>query len=158
MEINKNTTLVNLRHVIKNIFISKRKEAEVTKNYIERLKIKTPSLYQKVMNLSGGNQQKVVLAKWLFSNPKLIIFDEPTRGIDVGAKAEIYELINRMVLEGIGVVIISSELPEILGICDRILVMHNGSLAGEMNREDASQERILRYAAGLETERLQGCV
>ncbi len=152
MGVHKNTTLVNLKQVIRNFFINRREEAGVTSSYIQRLKIKTPSIHQKVVNLSGGNQQKVVLAKWLFSDPKVIMFDEPTRGIDVGAKAEIYELINSMVGEGIGIVIISSELPEILGICDRVLVMHNGSIAGELDRSQATQEKILRYAAGLETE------
>jgi ribose transport system ATP-binding protein len=101
-----------------------------------------------VQNLSGGNQQKVVLAKWLFTQSRVLIFDEPTRGIDVGAKVEIYRLMNELVERGAAVLMISSELPEILGMCDRILVMHEGRLAGELPRTAATQEAIMRLATG----------
>ena len=96
------------------------------------------------MNLSGGNQQKVVLSKWLFSNPEVLILDEPTRGIDVGAKYEIYTIVNQLASEGKGIILISSELPEILGVCDRIYVMNEGRIVGEMPRAEATQERIMQ--------------
>lgn len=100
------------------------------------------------MNLSGGNQQKVIIAKWLLANPKILILDEPTRGIDVGAKYEIYNLMNQFVDQGVGIVMISSELPEILGMSDRILVMQKGKIAGELMAEDATQEKIMTLATG----------
>jgi ABC-type sugar transport system ATPase subunit len=105
---------------------------------------------QKVVNLSGGNQQKVVLAKWLSLNPMLLIVDEPTRGIDVGAKAEVHQLLSKLASQGVAILMISSELPEILGMSDRILVMREGRIAGELEREDASQEAIMSLATGLE--------
>jgi putative multiple sugar transport system ATP-binding protein len=98
-----------------------------------------------VVNLSGGNQQKVVLSKWLFANPDILILDEPTRGIDVGAKYEIYTIINRLASEGKGIILISSELPEILGVCDRIYVMRDGKVVGELPAKDATQELIMTY-------------
>jgi ABC-type sugar transport system ATPase subunit len=115
---------------------------------MEEIRIKTPSEFQLAKNLSGGNQQKVVVAKWLFSRSKILIFDEPTRGIDVGAKVEIYNLMTALVEKGIGVIMISSELPEILGLCDRILVMHQGQIQGELTRAEATQEKIMYYATG----------
>ena len=105
--------------------------------------MRTPSLEQPVQFLSGGNQQKVVLSKWLFANPDILILDEPTRGIDVGAKYEIYTIINRLASEGKGIIMISSELPEILGVCDRIYVMNNGRIVDEMPSQEASQEKIM---------------
>jgi ribose transport system ATP-binding protein len=110
--------------------------------------IKTPSSEQQVQNLSGGNQQKVVLAKWLFTQSRVLIFDEPTRGIDVGSKVEIYQLMNRLAATGAAIIMISSELPEILGMSDRILVMHEGRIAGELSKEDATQEKIMWLATG----------
>lgn len=101
-----------------------------------------------VQNLSGGNQQKVVLAKWLFTESRVLIFDEPTRGIDVGAKVEIYKLMNELVRQGVAVLVISSELPEIIGMCDRVLVMHEGRIAGEVSGEATTQERIMELATG----------
>jgi len=117
-------------------------------DYVDRLNIRTPHLQQKTRYLSGGNQQKVVLAKWLASNPKILILDEPTRGIDVGAKAEVYALINQLAQAGIGIIMISSELPEILGMSDRILVMAEGRVAAILDRDAADQERIMAYASG----------
>ncbi|HTN61355.1 MAG TPA: ATP-binding cassette domain-containing protein, partial [Devosia sp.] len=106
--------------------------------------IRSSSVFQLTGNLSGGNQQKVVLSKWLFSNPDLLILDEPTRGIDVGAKYEIYTIINKLAEEGKGILVMSSEMPELLGICDRIYVMNEGRIVGELSGEEASQEKIMR--------------
>ena len=105
---------------------------------------------QKVINLSGGNQQKVVLAKWLALNPRILIVDEPTRGVDVGAKAEVHQLLNQLAGQGVAILMISSELPEILGMSDRVLVMREGRLAGELSRAEATQETIMSMATGLE--------
>jgi ribose transport system ATP-binding protein len=116
-------------------------------SYVEKLKIKIRDLNQQVRDLSGGNQQKVVIAKWLCQNVKLLIIDEPTRGIDIGAKLEVYELMQELVEKGVGIIMISSELPEILGVCDRILVMSGGRITKELLREEATQEKILSYAA-----------
>lgn len=123
-------------------------ENNAAAKYIKELRIKTPSLNQKVTYLSGGNQQKVVLSKWLCCQADVLIFDEPTRGIDVGSKAEIYELMNQLTASGVGVIMISSELPELLGMSDRILVMHQGRISGEFTSEEATQEKILHSALG----------
>ena len=111
--------------------------------YRQALRIRTPSIYQRAINLSGGNQQKVVLSKWLFTEPQVLILDEPTRGIDVGAKYEIYGIINDLAAQGKGVIVISSEMPELLGICDRIYVMNEGRFVDEMPAKEASQEKIM---------------
>ncbi|MBE5879171.1 MAG: sugar ABC transporter ATP-binding protein [Lachnospiraceae bacterium] len=140
-----NTTLANLSAVSKNGVINKVKEYEVASDYREKLKTKCPSVEQNVGNLSGGNQQKVLLAKWMFADPEVLILDEPTRGIDVGAKYEIYCIINQLVAEGKSVIMISSELPEILGMCDRIYVMNEGKIVGEMDAAQATQESIMSY-------------
>ena len=150
LDVRKNITLANMAAVIRSLFISKKVETKVSDEYVGALRIKTPSIFQKTRNLSGGNQQKVVLAKWLFAKPEVLIFDEPTRGIDVGAKAEIYELMNNLLAEGICVVVVSSELPEILQICDRIIVMHEGRITAEVMGREATQERILSYSTGIE--------
>ncbi len=148
MAVRENVTLANLSILSRLGFVSRRREKTVASKFVEDLLIKTPSIEQAVQNLSGGNQQKVVLAKWLFTKSKVLIFDEPTRGIDVGAKTEIYQLMNRLAAEGVAIIMISSELPEILGMSDRILVMHEGSLAGELSREEATQEKIMHLATG----------
>jgi ribose transport system ATP-binding protein len=119
-----------------------------SQEYVDRLNIRTPHLQQKAMYLSGGNQQKVVVAKWLASNPKVLILDEPTRGIDVGAKAEVHALMSQLAKAGMGIIMISSELPEILGMSDRILVMSEGRVAAILDREEATQEVIMTYASG----------
>ena len=116
-------------------------------DYKNKLNTKCPTVEQNVGNLSGGNQQKVLLAKWMFTDPDILILDEPTRGIDVGAKYEIYCIINQLVAEGKSVLMISSELPEILGMCDRILVMSGGRLAGEVDAKNTTQEEIMALAA-----------
>ncbi len=139
----RNTTLANLDGVSDKLVIDENREREVAENYRQSLQIRTPSVFQKVVNLSGGNQQKVVLSKWLFANPKVLILDEPTRGIDVGAKFEIYTIINELAEQGKSVVLISSEMPELLGMCDRIYVMNEGAFAGELDGAEASQEKIM---------------
>ncbi len=139
----RNTTLSALEKVSRRGVLDRAEERKVAEGYREALRIRTPSVFQEVMNLSGGNQQKVVLSKWLFTDPEVLILDEPTRGIDVGAKFEIYGIINKLVAEGRGVVMISSEMPELLGMCDRIYVMREGAFVGELARADASQERIM---------------
>lgn len=139
----RNVTLANLRGVSTSGILSAGREAQVAERYRTALGIRTPSVQQKVVNLSGGNQQKVVLSKWLFTDPQVLILDEPTRGIDVGAKFEIYSIMNDLVAEGRGVVMISSEMPELLGMCDRIYVMNEGRLVGELDRNQATQERIM---------------
>ena len=140
-----NTTLANLDAVSTRTVIDKDKEYAVAVDYKEKLKTKAPSVEQNVGNLSGGNQQKVLLAKWMFADPDILILDEPTRGIDVGAKYEIYCIINQLVAEGKSVIMISSELPEILGMCDRIYVMNEGRMVGELDGKDATQEKIMSY-------------
>lgn len=141
--ISMNTTLPSLKKVSFKGIIDKDKEYEVANNYKEKLKTKCTSVWQNVGNLSGGNQQKVLLAKWMFTNPDILILDEPTRGIDVGAKYEIYCIINELVAEGKSVILISSELPEVLGMCDRIYVMCDGRIVGELGKEEATSETIM---------------
>jgi ABC-type sugar transport system ATPase subunit len=143
-----NMTLRVLDKFIKFAKVNKTKEDEIINTYIENLAIKTPSKSQLVSNLSGGNQQKVVIAKWLAAKPKILILDEPTRGVDVGAKAEIYAIMNRLVEEGVSIIMISSELPEIINMSDRVVVVHNGSIAGILNRDEFSQEKIMHLATG----------
>ncbi|WP_349539177.1 multiple monosaccharide ABC transporter ATP-binding protein [Sagittula sp. NFXS13] len=141
--ITRNITLSNLPEVATGAVLSQHRETQVAEKYRQDLGIRTPGVFQKVVNLSGGNQQKVVLSKWLFAGPEVLILDEPTRGIDVGAKYEIYGLINDLAAAGKGVVMISSEMPELLGMCDRIYVMNEGAFVGEMPAAEASQERIM---------------
>jgi ribose transport system ATP-binding protein len=148
MSVRENATLANLKAIVRGGLLRQREERDVTSKFVDELRIKTPSVDQAVQNLSGGNQQKVVLAKWLFTHSNVLIFDEPTRGIDVGAKVEIYRLMNDLVRRGVAVLIISSELPEVIGMCDRILVMHAGRIAGELASEGATQEHIMHLATG----------
>ncbi len=143
-DIKKNITLANLGGVSQAAVIDEGREHAVANDYRRALNIRCRDVFQQTVNLSGGNQQKVVLAKWLFANPRVLILDEPTRGIDVGAKYEIYTLINRLAAEGKGVIMISSEMPELLGMCDRICVMNEGAFVSELAAADASQERIMR--------------
>lgn len=148
MDIKNNVTLSSLEAMSKLSLINGNEAIKQTNQYVEDLRVKTPSIEQKCGNLSGGNQQKVVLAKWLLTKPKVLILDEPTRGIDVGAKFEIYNIMNRLVDEGVCIIMISSELPEVLGMSDRILVMHEGKLTKDFCWQDATQENILTYATG----------
>ncbi len=140
----KNITLANLSGISKHLVIDEQAEDTVAMEYLQRLSIRCANVHQKVMNLSGGNQQKVVLAKWLFSNPDVLILDEPTRGIDVGAKYEIYSIMGQLAEAGKCIILISSEMSELLGMCDRILVMNDGKVVGEFQDGDASQENIMR--------------
>ena len=143
MSVKRNTTLVNMKRVLRAGVISSSLEEKLSKEYADKLHVVTPSMETEVQYLSGGNQQKVVIAKWLFQNSEILFLDEPTRGIDVGAKAEIYRLINRMAKEGKTIIMISSEMPELLGMCDRIMVMHEGHKMGELNAAEATQEKIM---------------
>ncbi|MBE6089143.1 MAG: sugar ABC transporter ATP-binding protein [Clostridium beijerinckii] len=141
-----NINLSNLEKISKFKVVNDKKARENAESYIKGLRIKTPSMNQLAKNLSGGNQQKIIIGKWLSRNPKILIFDEPTRGIDVGAKYEVYELMQRLVEGGIGVIMISSELPEIIGVSDRVIIFREGSVAGELEKKDYSEENILSYA------------
>jgi len=123
-------------------------EEDETGSYVKTLHIKTPSLQQKALYLSGGNQQKVVIAKWLCSKADILIFDEPTRGIDVGSKVEIYQLMNQLAAEGVAIIMISSELPEIMGMSDRIIILRHHEIVGEITAKTATQEAVMRYALG----------
>ena len=143
MSVKRNTTLVNMKSVLRAGVISSSLEEKLSKEYADKLHVVTPSMETEVQYLSGGNQQKVVIAKWLFQNSEILFLDEPTRGIDVGAKAEIYRLINRMAKEGKTIIMISSEMPELLGMCDRIMVMHEGHKMGELNAAEATQAKIM---------------
>ncbi len=143
MSVKRNTTLVNMKRVLRAGVISSSLEEKLSKEYADKLHVVTPSMETEVQYLSGGNQQKVVIAKWLFQNSEILFLDEPTRGIDVGAKAEIYRLINRMAKEGKTIIMISSEMPELLGMCDRIMVMHEGHKMGELNAAEATQAKIM---------------
>ena len=142
-----NIGLPNLKRY-RGFLLNKKREREDAQEMKEKLAIKTPTIGTEAQNLSGGNQQKVVIAKWLLQNPVVFIMDEPTRGIDVGAKYEIYKIMCDLAAQGAGVIMISSELPEIIGICDRTLVMAEGRITGEVTREDFSQERIMSFALG----------
>ncbi len=144
--INYNTSIVNLDQVCTGGFLDAKKEKALAQKYIDMLATATPSTEQEVRLLSGGNQQKVVLSKWLAVDSDILFFDEPTRGIDVGAKAEIYKLMCRLAQQGKAVVMISSDLPELIGICDRIYIMREGTISGCVERADFSQERVMEYA------------
>jgi hypothetical protein len=144
--VEENTVISSLNDFVKGIFIDKAKSKEVSQKYVESLKTKTPSVSQLVKKLSGGNQQKVVIAKWLVKNSDILIFDEPTRGIDVGAKSEIYALMERLAKEGKSIIMISSELPEVLRMSDRVIVMCEGRITGILDIAEANQEVIMQSA------------
>ncbi|HBV67540.1 MAG TPA: ABC transporter ATP-binding protein, partial [Clostridiales bacterium] len=145
-DIKNNITLGNLNSLSSNGIINENEEINVANKYKDDLTIKAPSIEQLLSNLSGGNQQKVSVGKWLFTEPKILILDEPTRGIDVGAKYEIYTIMNRLIDEGLSIIMISSELPEVLGMSDRIYVMAHGEITGELNIKDATQDEIMKMA------------
>ncbi|BDR73572.1 ribose import ATP-binding protein RbsA [Clostridium tetani] len=147
MSVGNNISLCNLKKYENSIKkINKEKESKEIDDYIKKLSVKTPSANQIIKNLSGGNQQKAIIAKWIMISPNILIIDEPTRGIDVGAKKEIYEVLNEIKSLGKAIIMISSDMPEVLGISDRILVMSEGNLSGELSREEATQEKIMKYA------------
>ena len=147
LNIRENTVISSLKRHKKGFYLSEKSMKEDTQKYIDALRTKTPSQETKIRALSGGNQQKVILGRWLLTDPEVLLLDEPTRGIDVGAKYEIYQLIIDLANRGKVVIVVSSEMPELLGICDRIMVMSGGRLAGEINAEEATQELIMTYAA-----------
>ena len=152
IEINENNhNSYNLEKIVNSNYeyfytINDNEEIKVANYYKDSINIKAPSIEQKVGNLSGGNQQKVQLAKWMFVHPKVLILDEPTRGIDVGAKFEIYTLMNKLVEQGMSIIMISSELPEVLGMSDRLYVMSEGTITGELSREEATEEKVMALA------------
>lgn len=146
--IRENMTLASLDKIAGFGSINEADERTRCNDFVKTLRIKHGSLENRISSLSGGNQQKVILGRWLMTAPKVLILDEPTRGIDVGAKYEIYNIMNELVSKGVGIIMISSELPEVLGMSDRILVMHNGRISGEMTYEEATQERVMNYAMG----------
>ena len=148
LDIRENTTISNLKkYKIKKFLLSKKMMKRDTDWAIKSMRIKTPSQKTQIRTLSGGNQQKVIFARWLLTNPEILMLDEPTRGIDVGAKYEIYQLIIEMAEKGKSIIMVSSEMPELLGVCDRIIVMSGGKIAGEVNASDTSQEEIMAFAA-----------
>ncbi|MGL5260524.1 MAG: sugar ABC transporter ATP-binding protein [Lachnospiraceae bacterium] len=142
-----NTTIEILSTFIKNLRVDSKKEEKITQKYIDMMATKTPNQDQSIGNLSGGNQQKVMIGRWLATNPKILILDEPTRGVDVGAKAEIYAIMNQLVKEGMSIIMISSELPEIINMSDRIYVMNDGCITGCLDHDDVTQEKIMFLAA-----------
>lgn len=142
-----NSTIEVLHHFIKGIFVNKQKELDITQKYIDMMATKTPSQEQLIGKLSGGNQQKVMIGRWLATNPKVLILDEPTRGVDVGAKSEIYAIMNQLVKEGMSIIMISSELPEIINMSDRVYVMCGGRVSGCMDHKEVTQEGIMQLAA-----------
>ncbi|MFT4050675.1 MAG: sugar ABC transporter ATP-binding protein [Microbacterium sp.] len=146
MSILKNASLASLKKVIRGGFARKREEEKLVSEYFTKMNVKAPSLQTRIANLSGGNQQKVLLARWLIADPKVMLLDEPTRGIDVGAKFEIYKIMTDLARQGRGILMISSELPELIGMCDRIYVMSGGRLTAELTRDQFSQETILTFA------------
>ena len=145
-DVKQNITLANLKAIARRRIVDDNAEVKVANEYKNSLNIKTPSVEQKVLNLSGGNQQKVSVAKWLFVAPDILILDEPTRGIDVGAKFEIYTIMTRLVEEGMSIIMISSELPEVLGMSDRVYIVSSGRISGELPIEEATQEKIMHLA------------
>lgn len=154
MSVLENSSLACLQRATRFGFLQTARERRLVERFVNRLGIRTPSIHERVRNLSGGNQQKVVLSKWLATEPKVLLLDEPTRGIDLGAKREIYKLINELARDGLGIVLVSSEMPEILALADRILVFSEGRITAEFDRDDATEEKILVAALPKETERL----
>lgn len=141
-----NLTITVLKEFIHGVAVSQKKEEGIAERSIENLRIKVSGHNQIAGNLSGGNQQKILIGKWLATNPKILIVDEPTRGVDVGAKADIYAIIDGLAAKGITIIMVSSDLNEIMNMCDRVIVMKNGRITGEVSREELSQERIMQYA------------
>lgn len=148
-DVSKNMTIVYLKRILWGLgFVKKKEERIVALDYKERLRVKTPSLEQKIVNLSGGNQQKAIIARWLMNNPQILFLDEPTQGIDIGAKNEIYDIINCLAESGVSVVIVSSEMQETIGLCDRVLIMYEGRITGEVSHDNISQEILMTYMSG----------
>jgi len=149
MSVMYNITIKTLKEFIRGIFVDREKEIAITKKYVDGIAIKTSTYAQFVGNLSGGNQQKVIIGRWLATKPKILILDEPTKGVDVGAKAEIYAIMNNLAKEGVAIIMVSSELPEVINMSDRVIVMSNGVITALLPREELSQERIMKFATQL---------
>jgi ABC-type sugar transport system ATPase subunit len=149
MSVMYNITLKSLKEFIRAVFVNREKEVAITREYVDSIDIKTPTYAQLVGNLSGGNQQKVIIARWLATRPKILILDEPTKGVDVGAKAEIYAIMNDLAKQGVAIIMISSELPEVINMSDRVIVMSNGTITACLSREELSQEKIMKFATQL---------
>ena len=145
-----NSSIEVLHEFINHLMVNEAREEAIAQEFIDKMRTKTPSQEQSVTNLSGGNQQKVMIGRWLATRPKLLILDEPTRGVDVGAKAEIYEIMNELTKQGVSIIMISSELPEIINMADRVYVMYEGKVTGCISYENLSQEAIMKLAT-LET-------
>jgi ribose transport system ATP-binding protein len=152
MAVRENIVMSGMRLVTRLGFVRVAQANQIAGEFVRKLDVRTPGLRQLARNLSGGNQQKVIIARWLLLQPRVLILDEPTRGVDVGAKAEIHALMRQLAADGVGVLMISSELPEVLGVSDRVLVMHEGRVAGEFSREEATQDKIMHAATGGETD------
>jgi ABC-type sugar transport system ATPase subunit len=148
LPVRQNISMAMLKALSRMTLLSTRREKRLARSFVEKLAIKTPSIEQKATYLSGGNQQRVVIAKWLATRPKILIVDEPTRGVDVAAKAEIHGFLSELARDGMAIMMISSDLPEILAMSDRVLVMHQGRIAADLPIAEATQERIMRYATG----------
>ncbi len=146
MAVRENFSLSHLEDYCRYDLVDVGKEGEACRDYVQSLGIKTPSIEQRVVNLSGGNQQKVIIAKWVARRPKILIVDEPTRGIDVGAKAEVHALLNRLAEQGVGILLISSDLPEVLAVSDRVAIVKNGKISGTLVRTAASREQVMGLA------------
>lgn len=142
-----NMTIEVLEQFIKGISVDDKKEIELTQKYIDMMSTKTPTQMQKIGNLSGGNQQKVIIGRWLATNPNVLILDEPTRGVDIGAKSEIYVIMNELVKKGVSIIMVSSELPEIINMSDRVYVMAEGRVTGCLNHDEVTQEAVMLLAA-----------
>ncbi|HMJ64070.1 MAG TPA: sugar ABC transporter ATP-binding protein, partial [Candidatus Binatia bacterium] len=150
MNCRENTSLAVLRRLTRAGFVRRKQERSLTREYVDRLRVKTPNLDAAVAGLSGGNQQKIALAKWLARQCDVLIVDEPTRGVDVGAKAEIHQLLDELACQGLGLIVISSELPEVMNLSRRIIVLRQGRLSGELGRQQLSQPALMRLMAGVE--------
>ena len=155
MSVRENMVSSNLDACSGRLLMDPQKETALAEDLVERLQVKTPSIAQKLVNLSGGNQQKVLVGKWLAVHPKILLVSEPTRGVDVGTKAEIHALLRQMAQQGVGIVMVSSELPEILGMSDRVMVMHEGQLMGILSGDEMTEEKIVTYASGLREDTVQ---
>ena len=147
LSIKENVAIADMSEMSSGGVVSKQREATVVERLLSDLRVRAPSYEQPVSSLSGGNQQKVLLARWLAINAKVLLFDEPTRGVDVGAKAEIYNVIQDLAGQGLGIVVVSSYMPELLGICDRVVVVREGGIAGELAAREATEEEVLRLAS-----------
>ncbi len=149
MNIRENISLARLQRIKGSVFIKKRREREFTKQQFDKLRIKAPDLEANIMNLIGGNQQKAVVAKWLMADARVLILDEPTRGINIGAKVEIYKIMEELVKRGAGIIMVSSELPELIAVCDRFIVFYKGKVRGEFSRGEITEEIYMQAATGI---------